>query len=522
MSDEFQDRSRKRDELRALGHNPYPARFESTHSTQEATTLADKKKPRDLDAILKKGPTAQVTIRGRLKTLRTHGRLTFANLADESGQIQICFMLGVLGPETYKLTRKLDMGDFLGCSGELFHTKHGQLTVLIRDFTLLSKTLRPLPEKWQGLKDQEAIYRQRYLDTTMNEDSMNRFRLRSRLITLLRNYLDKNNFLEIETPVLATKASGATARPFKTHHEALDLTVYLRIAPELYLKRAVVGGFERVYEFARCFRNEGMDPSHLQEFTMLEYYAAYWNYEDNMNFTEQMLTQVIKDLLGTLKVKTLSRDGKPVTIDFTPPWPRVEFGRLIKKDCGIDIYDHYDDASALRRAIKKAKIEIEDMNLLGYGNLCDALYKKVSRPHLIKPTFVIRHPASTKPLARRSDDDPRICETFQLLVNTWEVINAYSEIVDPEDQRNRFFEQAKASAGGDLDALEIDEDYLRAMEHGMPPMSGWGMGIDRIFALLTAQDNLRDVILFPLMRPLEEDLKAEKKMLEKARKAAKK
>lgn len=518
-SGEFQDRIRKSNELRDMGINPYPSRFKFTHNVNEALAKA---KPRKIESILKSGPKVQVTIKGRLKTFREHGKLSFANLMDESGTVQICFMTDVLGKEKYKLLRKLDMGDFIGVSGEFFITKHGEPTVLVKKFTILGKTLRPLPEKWHGVQDRETIYRQRYLDLIMNEEAIDRFKLRIKFTKLLRDYLDKNSFLEVETPVLATKASGATARPFKTTHKALDLDVFLRIAPELYLKRCIVGGFEKVYEFARCFRNEGMDPSHLQEFTMLEYYVAYWNFEDNMRFTEKMLTSVIKNLFGTLEIKITSREGKKVTINFKGPWPKKEFGKLIKKDCGIDIYDFYDDAPALRKEVKKKKIQIDEMDKMGYGNLCDALYKKVSRPKLIQPTFIIKHPASTKPLARHTDEDPRVCETFQLLINTWEIINAYSELVDPIDQRERFFEQAKAGAGGDLDALEIDEDYLKAMEHGMPPISGWGMGIDRIFALLTDQENLRDVILFPLMRPLEEDLKVEKKMLEKARKAQKK
>jgi lysyl-tRNA synthetase class 2 len=506
---EYHDRLRKMNELREMGINPYPSRFESKHSVADAIAKGE-------------GKLREVTIRGRLMTVREHGKLAFANLKDFTGTIQICFMQDVLGKDRYKLLRKLDMGDFLGCSGELFYTKHGQLTVLVREYEILGKTLRPLPEKWKGLQNQEAIYRQRYLDLAMNDESMNRFMLRSRLISLLRTYFEKAGFTEVETPVLAPKASGATARPFKTHHNALDFDVYLRIAPELYLKRCIAGGFERVFEFARCFRNEGMDPSHLQEFTMLEYYAAYWNYEDNMRFTEDFITYAIKELFGTLKVDVRGRDGKMKKVDFSAPWPRKDFGQMIKKDSGINIYDFEDDADALAKAIKKAKIKIEDMDKMGYGNLCDALYKKVSRPKLIKPAFVINHPASTKPLARRSDSNPQVCETFQLLVNTWELVNAYSEIVDPLDQRERFINQAMASAGGDEDAMEIDSDYLTCMEHGMPPISGLGLGIDRLITLLTNQDNLRDVTLFPLMRPTDEELKEERKMRDKAKKKAKK
>ncbi|MFA5792718.1 MAG: lysine--tRNA ligase [Candidatus Gracilibacteria bacterium] len=525
---EFQDRLRKANELRDLKINPYPARFESTHSIAEAIALGEpgvdgKNKPlRETEEIVKTGPKATITIRGRMMTFREHGRLAFANLKDVTGEIQICFMEELLGKENYKLLRKLDMGDFIGITGELFLTKHGQLTLLIKDWTFLGKTLRPLPEKWHGLQDEEACCRQRYLDIIMNDETKNRFIFRTRFIEAIRRFLNKHDFLEVETPILAPKASGATARPFKTHHNALDLDVYLRIAPELYLKRCIAGGFERVYEFARCFRNEGMDPSHLQEFTMLEYYGAYWNYEDNMKFTEQMFETILKELFGTLKIPLTSRDGEEITIDFKAPWPRLDFAELIKKDSGIKIFDHNSSADSLRTAIKKAKIQIEDMDKMGFGNLCDALYKKVSRPNLIQPCFVINHPASTKPLARRSDKNPQVCETFQLLVNTWEIINAYSEIVDPIDQRERFMEQAGARLGGDEDALEIDNDYLTCMEHGMPPISGWGMGIDRIVALLTGQDNLKGTVLFPLMRPLEEDLKAEKKMREKAKDKAKK
>lgn len=522
MSGEYHDRIRKRDQLKEMNINPYPARFESTHSVAEAIAEADQKAPKDLEQILKKGPQKQVTVRGRIMTLREHGKLAFLNLKDVTGTLQICFMQDAMDKEKYKLLRKFDMGDFIGVSGELFFTRHGQLTVLVNEVSFLGKALLPLPEKWHGLKDQESIYRQRHLDLIMNEDSMKRFRLRSQFIQKTREYLNQHQFMEVETPVLASKASGATARPFSTHHNALDLDVYLRIAPELYLKRCIAGGFERVYEFANCFRNEGMDPSHLQEFTMLEYYVAYWNYEDNMRFTEQMLTQVIQDLFGCLKLNIKSRDGKDVEVDFKAPWPRVKFGDLIQNDCGIDIYEHYEDADSLRKAIQAKKILIEDADKMGYGNLCDALYKKVSRPKLIQPTFVVEHPASTKPLARRSEADPRICESFQLLVNTWEIVNAYSEIVDPEDQQERFMVQAMAQAGGDEDAMEMDVDYIRCMENGMPPISGWGMGIDRIVTLLTGQDNLKDVVLFPLLKPLESDIKEEKKLREKAKKRNKK
>lgn len=517
---EYQDRLRKAEELRALGINPYPSRFESTHSVEAAIKLGEKK-TRTVEEMLAGKVKKQVTIRGRVMTFREHGRLAFANLKDFSGTVQICFMEQVLGKENYKLLRKLDMGDFLGASGELFYTKHGQLTVLVSEWTFLGKTLLPLPEKWHGIQDQEQIYRQRYLDLIMNEDSMRRFKLRSRCLGLIRGFLDKHDFTELEFPLLEVKASGATARPFITHHNALDQDVFLRIACELPQKMAIVGGFERTYEIARVFRNEGMDPSHLQEFTMLEWYAAYWNYEDNMNFTEELVRHLIQNLLGTLKIQVQSREGELVDVDFAPPWQRIDFSTLIEKDCGIQIFDYTDDADALRKAIKGKGIEFEDMDQMGYGNLCDYLYKKVSRPYLIQPCFVINHPASMKPLARRSDTHPEYCETFQLLVNTWEVVNAYSEIVDPQDQQARFIDQAVAQAGGDEDAMELDVRFITAMEHGMPPISGNGMGIDRFMTLILGENNLKDLVLFPLMRPTEEELKAESKMREKAKKKVK-
>jgi len=508
---EFNDRLRKLNELRAAGINPYAARYDKTHSCKEL--FAIKKKPRAIESILKK-PAPSIKIRGRLVSFREHGRLSFGNILDFSGRIQVCFMENVLGKEKYRLLKKLDVADFIGAKGELFTTKHGELTLLVTDYILLSKALRPLPEKWHGLQDVEAKYRSRYLDLIMDENAKNRFLLRTKVINSIRTFLNNNEFIEVETPVLGNKASGAAAKPFMTHHNALDIDVYLRIAPEMYLKRCIVGGFERVYEFAKCFRNEGMDPSHLQEFLMLEYYAAYWNYEDNMDFTEKLFTYVLKEVFGTLETECLSRDGKSRKINFKTPWPRKSFADLIKSDCGIDIMK-YSSASDLRKEIIKKGIKIDGMEKLGYGNLTDALYKKVSRPKLIQPTFVIKHPADTKPLARRNDDNDKICDTFQLLVNEWEVVNAYSELVDPVDQRQRLERQAKAKAAGDEEAMDMDEDYLRCMEHGMPPISGWGLGIDRLITLLTAQDNLKDVVLFPLMKPLDEDIKKEQKAASK-------
>ncbi|MBU2524045.1 lysine--tRNA ligase [Patescibacteria group bacterium] len=498
QSTEFKDRLEKLKKIKELGVNPYPEKFARTHFSSEALELGEKE-IRETDDVIK-DPKNNMSLAGRIMTYREHGKISFANLQDFQGKIQICFMQDVLGEETYKQLKLIDNADHIGVSGELIKTKHGEITLLVTSYELLSKTLRPLPEKFHGLSDQETKYRQRYLDLISDETSMQRFMLRTKVISTIRRFLEDNNFIEVETPVLQTQPSGAVAKPFITHHNSLDIPAYLRIAPETYLKRLIVGGFDRVFEFARCFRNEGMDPSHLQEFTMLEYYAAYWNYENNMDFTEKMIQNMMLEIFGTLKITILDQEGNPQEIDFKGPWPRLSYREIIKKDSGIDI-EECEDKDTLVNQIKEKGIELEFDPGISRGNLVDVLYKKVSRPKLIQPAFVINHPADTKPLARRNDKDGNVCDTFQLLVNTWEIVNAYSEIVDPLDQRRRFEQQAEAKAAGDEEAMDMDEDYLAAMEHGMPPNSGWGMGIDRLVALLTQQPNLRDVVLFPFMRP---------------------
>lgn len=476
-------RLNKLNDIKEKGINPYPERFERSHNLAEAKELA-------MDT--------KVKVAGRIMLKRDMGKLSFVHLQDFSGRLQAVFQKDKLDEESFKLfLKKIDLGDFIGVEGTMFTTHKGEVSVLVEKFEILSKTMRALPEKFHGVSDRETLYRQRYLDLMMNQETMDRFLMRSKLIKTIRNFLEDNEFVEVETPVLSSIASGAAAKPFQTHHHALDVEMTLRIAPENYLKRCIAGGFDKVFEFARCFRNEGIDPSHLQEFTMLEYYASYWNYEDNMNFTEKLFEYVLKELFGTLKLDIYGTE-----IDFTTPWPRLDYREMIIKDCGID-FKEYKDVESLRKAIVDKGIQIEDIEKYGYGNLVDALYKKVSRPKLIQPCFVMHHPIHTKPLARKNDDDPEIADTFQLLVNTWEIINAYSELVDPVDQRERFAEQAKAKAAGDEEAMEYDEDYVKAMEYGMPPISGWGMGIDRLVALLSSQENLKDCVLFPMMKPEE-------------------
>ena len=473
-----------------MGIQPYPEKFDKKQTLKQCKEMKEGKK---------------VKTAGRLIMFRDMGKLTFAHLQDFSGRMQIAIKQDEIGKDDYKeLMKIIDLGDFIGVEGEIFVTHKGEITILVKKWEFLGKALKPLPEKWHGLKDTEAKYRQRYLDLISNQETMERFKFRSEFIKELREFYWQNEFIEVETPVLCNAASGALAKPFSTHHNALDLDVFLRIAPEIYLKEAIVGGFDRIFEVARVFRNEGIDPSHLQDFTMVEHYAAYWNYEMNMEFTEKMLTDIIKKLKGTLKLTILNRDEEEVEVDFTPPWDRVTFRELLIKDCGIDI-DKCLTVEELRKAIKAKKINVEDMDKLGRGNLIDELYKKVSRPKLINPVFLTQHPLDLSPLARKNDDNNLIVDRFQLILNGWEILNAYSELVDPIDQEKRFDQQMAAKDMGDEDAMSKDDEYVDCMKYGMPPISGWGMGIERIVALLTKQTNLRDVVLFPLMRPRDEE-----------------
>lgn len=468
--------------IREKGVNPYVDRFEKTHSLLQA-----KKLPLN---------TEDVRTAGRILTVRLFGRLIFATLKDFSGKMQIALQEKVIGKEMFSFFKKfVDIGDFIGVEGSIFKTRAGEITLDTGKFELLSKTLRPLPEKWHGLTGQELIYRQRYLDLVMNDGTIERFLKRTRIIKSIRDFLDASDFVEVETPVLQTKPSGAIATPFATHHNALDLDLYLRIAPETYLKRCIAGGFEKVYEFARSFRNEGLDPSHLQDFTMLEYYAAYWNYEDNMRFTENLIKHVLEEVNGSLNL-VFGEKG----LNFNKEWRRVPMRDIIKETTGID-YTLFTNAEDLRKELIKRNIEIQGVETMGVGAIIDSIFKKAVRPEIIDPLFIIHHPIELSPLARRNDSNPMITDRFQLVVNGWEIVNAYSELIDPVDQRERLEEQARLHSKGDAEAMVMDEDFLTAMEHGMPPISGLGMGIDRFVCLLTNQENLRDIILFPLMKP---------------------
>lgn len=485
-NDEREDRLKRLSLIVEEGQIPFVDRFERTHSTTD----------------VRSGKVGSyVKMAGRIMLFRKMGKLTFLHIQDYYGRIQVILKLDELGENQYKLFSKItDTGDFIGVEGEVFITKTGELSVLAKKYTFLSKALRPLPDKWHGLKNVELKYRKRYLDLIMNEETRERFAFRSDFIKSLREFYFENKFSEIETPILCNTPSGALAKPFKTYHNALGTDVYLRIAPEIFLKEAIIGGYEKVFEIARSFRNEGIDPSHLQDFTMVEHYCAYWNFEDNMRFTEQLFSSIIQKLKKTLKIKIPNRNGEIIEVDFSGPWKRVDFKTLLINDCGIDI-DKHTTVESLREEIKRKNIKIDKMEKLGRGNLIDALYKAVSREKLVNPVFLINHPIDISPLARKNDANPLITDRFQLVVNGWEVVNAYSELIDPIEQRKRFEEQTKFRETGDEEAMMKDFEYVEAMEYGMPPISGWGMGVDRMVALLTSQSNLKDVVLFPLLKP---------------------
>ncbi|MDF1700999.1 MAG: lysine--tRNA ligase [Planctomycetota bacterium] len=492
MSDDA--RLQKLAAIKAAGVLPYAERYERSHTLAKAREAAANQTGDDA------GSGVAVRVAGRVMTRRMFGKLLFVHLQDGSGRCQVVLDANEIGDEPLERFQAwVDLGDHIGVEGTTARTKKGEPSVWAAEWTFLSKSLRPLPEKWKGLADIEAKQRERYLDLVSNPETRERFRFRTRFVRAMRRYLDDHDFEEVDTPILQTKVTGALAKPFITHHNAMDMQCVLRIAPETWLKQCVAGGMDRVYEVARCFRNEGMSPAHLQDFSMVEWYAAYWNYRDNMDFTEGLILHLVDTLLGTRQVEVGG-----TTIDFEPPWPRISMRELILRDSGID-YAELPDADAVRAAIaaKGIQLEAEGIATMSRGNLIDQLYKKVSRPALVNPTFVTDHPIDLSPLARMNDDDPTRVARYQLVANGWELINAYSELVDPLDQRARFEQQMDARAAGDDETLPLDEDYLRCMEHGMPPMSGWGMGVERFVALLMGQDNLREVTLFPLLKPLE-------------------
>ncbi|MFH0905378.1 MAG: lysine--tRNA ligase [bacterium] len=471
-------------QLREKGIDPYPA---ESHRTVLIAGFLNK------FSQFKKVKAA--TIAGRLMAKREFGGLTFGLIKDFSGEVQILFKKDLLGDRAYRDLELIDIGDILQLRGTAMITKKGEKTLLVGRLTLLSKSLRPLPEKWHGLTEQETRFRQRYLDLLFNPEIKERFVVRHNLVQAIREFLLKKDFIEVDTPALQPLPGGALATPFKTHYHATDSDVYLRIAPELYLKRLIVGGFERVFEFARVFRNEGVSTQHLQDFTMLEFYQAYATYEDLMKMTEQMFVDVLKKTLGTTKVKYGSK-----TLDFKTPWPRKTFRELIKQFAGIDI-GRFPTADKLQAEIKKKKIKLNYAGRAGRGKLIDELYKETARPRLINPLFLVDHPFDLSPLAKKKTDDPSKVQRFQLVVAGMEIVNAFSELNDPIDQKERFKAQVKLKKEGDTEAHSMDEDFIKALEYGMPPTAGWGMGIERLLAVLTNTDSIREAVLFPFVKP---------------------
>jgi len=457
----------------------YIGRYACTHTALEAKA-SDEGTP--------------VRTAGRLVLWRPMGGLAFGTIQDRSGRVQISIRKDDLGPEAFKAAcAAVRVGDFVGVDGAMWVTNKGENTVGGTELVLLAPNRRPMPDKWAGISDVEARYRRRYLDLLYNDESRERFITRSKVIAFIRRYLDDNGFMEVETPILIPAASGAAARPFVTHHNALDTDFFLRISPETYLKRLTAGGIERVYEIGRNVRNEGVDASHLQEFTMLEWYAAYWDYTDNMDFVETLLREMVRTVTGGT---TIEREG--VTLDFGPAFPRIDYRQAVLDGCGVDLRSAR-DLESLRAEIKRVGIEI-DTDVPSYAALVDQLYKKTVRPKLTQPCFLVHHPAELVPLARRNDDDPAVLDMFQFVVFGWEVVKAYSELVDPIEQRTRLEEQMVMREAGDDETMMLEEDFIEAMEYGMPPQSGLGLGIDRFVALVTNAHTLRDVVFFPQMR----------------------
>jgi len=478
-------RKEKLGRLRAAGIDPYPPRFQRTHSAQEA--------------LEKLGDAAEdgepVSVAGRVTALREMGRASFLDVRDGSGRIQVYLKQETLGVEQYALLKEIDLGDFLGIEGPLFRTKTGEPTVEARTVTMLAKALRPPPEKWHGLSDVEIRYRQRYLDLMSNPEVRDIFLTRSKVISRIRRLLDERAFVEVETPVLQASAGGAAARPFITHHNTLDRDFSLRIALELHLKRLIVGGFDRVYEIGRIFRNEGVSTKYNPEFTMLELYEAYADYNKLMELVEEMVSTVANEVLNTTSVPY----GQ-TTIDFAPPYPRLPLRDAIEEHCGID-FEAYAEVEPLRKAAAESGLKVEAS--WGRGKIIDELMTLHVEPHLQQPTFLIDYPVELSPLAKRKLDSPRFVERFEFFICGREVGNAYTELNDPLDQRERLQEQARLRAAGD-DAVELaDEDFLVALEHGMPPTGGLGIGIDRLVMALTGVSSIREVILFPALRERE-------------------
>jgi len=476
------NRRAKLDALREMGQDPYPRRFRVERSVSEARSLYEGLSAEELE----KDPPV-VRLGGRLRAVRGHGKVSFADLSDGVGQIQLYVKKNDLDESSWLVFKQLDLGDFLGVEGPVFRTRAGELSVAVKELTVLSKALRPLPEKYHGLADREARARQRYLDLLSNPESRAVFEIRSKAMSSIRRRLEAAGFIEVETPMMHPIPGGATARPFVTHHNTLDLDLYLRIAPELFLKRLIVGGFERVFELNRNFRNEGISTRHNPEFTMLEFYWAYADYELLMDFTEELISGVVEEVTGGLEVEWGGH-----TIDFSRPWRRLKM-----RDAILEYSDLTPDDLVDRERMEKAArdLDVQRINERSDGNLLAELYEMTAEPLMINPTFIMDFPRQISPFAKSCPDDPETVERFELFIGGMELANAFTELNDPDEQRRRLEFQA-AEQGG-----MVDEDFVLALEHGLPPTGGEGIGIDRLIMLLTNQSSIRDAILFPQLRP---------------------
>ncbi len=472
-------RLEKLESLKKRGIDPYPGTITRKETIAKARKLTGK----------------SVAVAGRVMGMRGHGKIFFLDLVDGTGKLQVVLKSDVCEKKSFAITAFMDLGDFLAVQGEVGKTQAGEVSVFGKSFQIIAKAIRPLPGEWSGLKDIEERYRQRYVDLIANPDVRDIFVTRSKVVTYLRSFLDSDGFIEVDTPVLQPVYGGASAKPFKTHHNALDMDLFLRISDELYLKRLIVGGFDRVYEIGRDFRNEGIDRQHNPEFTMLEFYWAYADYEDLMKYTETMLASLVKELKGSYKF-----EYQGVELNFTPPWPRKTYRDVVMHYSGIDI-NKASDEKKLLAAIRAKKIKLDLTGVVGFGALLDTLYKATARPHLMGPMYLTDRPTAFVALAKRTPKDPTKTSSFQLLVASRELINAYNELNDPMDQAARWRESEKLGKKGQTEHEAFDDDYIRALEYGMPPTAGWGLGIDRLVSILTDQPNIKDVILFPTLRP---------------------
>ncbi|MBM3293823.1 MAG: lysine--tRNA ligase [Candidatus Aminicenantes bacterium] len=493
MSERKSDQDLARaDKLRRLieaGVDPFPRRAPRTHAVSEVVASLSGAAPEDLEAR-----RLRVTVNGRILSVRLMGKAVFFHISDGCSKLQVYLRAEAVGPEAFERFRLFDIGDIVSVSGEVFRTRTGELTVLASGLGLLAKCLHPLPEKWHGLQDVELRYRRRHLDLIMNPEAVRVFRLRSAIVAHIRRFFDERGYLEVETPMMHAVPGGALARPFVTHHNALDLDLYLRIAPELYLKRLVVGGLEKVYEINRNFRNEGIDAEHNPEFTMLEFYEAYADHEDMMALTEVLLVGLSRSLLGR---DELAYGGE--TISLRPPFRRLKFRQAMAEGSGLPPAAVDDRAEV----VKRGEAIAPEKRPLTYGKALDVLFDKLVKPGLVQPTFILNPPREVSPLAKAAEDNPNEAARFELMIAGMEIANAFSELTDPQEQRRRFEEQVRERQKGDDESHPIDLDYIQALEYGLPPTGGEGIGIDRLTMLLAGRTTIREVILFPLLRPKE-------------------